>query len=207
MSAVLAGGRILALFIGGLGLGMLLQAAGILPGHPMASVRTLFGWFHAAPRASNTVTPIDSRAVRRESDVAPHRADHPIAGDWDASRNAVRRAVIVTARAAVRAPCDLDVRVAFQVSLRDYARALGSAASRFRDEREFGTGFDGEVVRALAEAHAGGVLPAELVGRWPLRERVAVNELLARGGASLQDVVVDACRTGAVSMPRGFRAG
>lgn len=207
MGAVVAGGRVLALFVGGLGLGMLLQAAGLLPGKPMAVVQSLLGWFQPAPRVSNVVTPIDARAVRRESEVAPLRADRPLAGDGDANRDVLRRAVVVTARAAIRAPCDLDMRVAFQISLRDYARALGGAASRFRDGREFRTSLDGEVARVLAEAHAGGVLPSELIGRWNLRERVAVNELLARAGASLQDVVVDACRSGAVSMPRGLRTG
>lgn len=114
----------------------------------------------------------------------------PLVGDGNEGRDALRRGVIVTARHALISPCDADGRVAFQITLRDYARSFAENPAIFR------TTLDNEVTRAVALAFHGGLIDPNLVERWRGSERSGLASVLAHQGLSLGAANVTSCRSG-----------
>jgi hypothetical protein len=199
------------LFLAGLSGGLVLQFAGALPGNPRAVVER---WLAPSPnrpaaalRSSPSVTdihpgsttpvvpaPLAPAATQPEAaPLSPQLVS--LLGDEDATRNTLRRAVIVTARAAMVMPCDIDRRAAFQMSLRDYARAWASSPRTVGERADFRTTLDAEAVRAIGAAHRAGLVEADLVARWRALERHGVEEILRRERRALSDTLPDACPT------------
>lgn len=191
--------RVLVLFVASLCGGFALQLAGVLPGHPRAVIERLLG----APqrlvplRGSLEVADIHAPRVNVAPPSVPLAAAPiaavPLLGDEDSTRNALRRGVVVAARASLAAPCDTNRRAAFQIALRDYARAYASSPRSVGERAEFRTPLDGEATRAVATAMRAGLIEAELVNRWRSLERTGVDEILRRERLTLAFSAPDAC--------------
>lgn len=184
-------GQIALLFIFGFAAGTLLQRGGLLP--------VLHGSTGSRP-AVIAPAPTPLRGVDDVTSLAPsapQSIDQPttryqsIVGDGNEARDSLRRAVVVTARKALVLLCDVDARIAFQITLRDYARAYAEAPSFYR------TTLDSEVRRALTLSHHAGLIDPVLVERWRGAERSALASLLAQQGLSLPTGLPDGpCRNG-----------
>lgn len=180
---------ITVLFLCGLAIGTVLRMGGILPAlrwqSPTASP--------AAPREVSTARPAGDITSLSPSLAQPVDAPVtlvPLIGDGDTARDALRRSVIVTARQALFSPCDADTRIAYQITLRDYARAFAAAPASFR------TTLDSEVSRAVALSQHAGLIDPLLVERWRGTERAGLASLLASQGLVLSAPVTPVCRHG-----------
>ena len=179
---------IMVLFLCGLAIGTVLRMGGILPAlrwHSTASPaapRDLI-----APRPAGDVTSL-SPALAQPVDAPVSLV--PLIGDGDAARDSLRRSVIVTARQALFSPCDADTRIAYQITLRDYARAFAAAPASFR------TTLDSEVSRAVALSQHAGLIDPLLVERWRGAERAGLASLLASQGLALSTTATPVCRHG-----------
>lgn len=183
---------IVLLFALGMTLGLLLRFADIAPGFhrqatPTARTNAPITALSANRGAEDvtSLTPIVTPAA-----VATGGGLVPLVGDGNAERDGLRRALIVTARTAMNAPCDADLRIAFQITLHDYARSFAAGPAAHR------TQLDQEAARAIALSHHAGLIDPALVERWRGAERSGLASLLAAQGLSLSALTPTACRSG-----------
>jgi hypothetical protein len=186
--------QVAGLFLAGLLIGVGLQQAGLLPGDARAGLASIAARALGLPRTPARpyaeATPV-LPAARAE----PAATAAPLVGDADATRNGLRREVIVAARESLAAPCDLDRRAAFQIALRDYARAWASAPRAVGERQGFRTPLDGEAARAAASAARAGLIDPALVQRWRALEQTGVAEMLARERAQIAEDGPAGCPT------------
>ena len=187
--------HIVILFIAGFAAGTLLRMVGALPSlHPYNS-----SWSRSvSPASGQTGQPSlrgsdDVAALQPSSiqTVAPAQTRSvPLLGDGDPSRDALRRAVVVHARQALVAPCEVDSRIAYQNTLHEYARAFAASPGLYR------TTLDSEAGRAIALTFQAGLIDPALVERWRGSERSGLAALLAPHGLALSVAAPSGCRSG-----------